>query len=86
MPHDVVKELATIAVLHDHVELFFGLDDFIELNDVWMPNFLKNFDLSGNALDIFLIVNLVLFQDFDSHFFASECMLPQFDLPKSAFS
>ena len=31
---DVVEKLASVRILHDQVELLWGLDDFIKLNDV----------------------------------------------------
>jgi len=35
-----VKKFSTLSVLHDKVELFWSLYNFIELNDVWMSNHL----------------------------------------------
>lgn len=67
MPDNIVEELTSIAVLHDHVELLFGLDDFIELNDVWMPDLFQDFDFSRNPLHILLIVNFIFFEDFDGN-------------------
>lgn len=61
MPNDVIKKLTTIAKFHDHIKFFFRFNNFIELNDVGVPNFLEDFNLSGDSLDIFLIVDLVLF-------------------------
>ena len=61
MSHDVVEKLTSIAVLHDHIELFLRLDNLIELDNIRMPHFLQNFDLSSNSLDIFLVMNLIFF-------------------------
>lgn len=61
MPHDVVEELTTVAILHDHVELFFGLNDLVKLDYVWMSDLLQDFDLSGDTLDILLIMDLIFF-------------------------
>ena len=65
MPDDVIKQFSTIAVLHDHIKLLFGFDDFIELNDIWMPDFLENFYLSSNTFHILLIVDFVLLENLD---------------------
>ena len=65
VPYYVVEELASVAVLHDHVELFFSLDDFVKLNHIWMSDLLQYFYFSRNALHILLVVNLILFQDFN---------------------
>lgn len=69
MPHDVIEQLSPIAVLHDHVQLFFGLNDLIELYNIWMSDLLKNLDFSRNALHIFLIMDLVLFKDFNGNLY-----------------
>ena len=65
MPYDVVEELSPIAVLHDHVKFFFGLNNFIKLYNIWMSDLFENFDFSRNALHIFLIMDLVFFEDFN---------------------
>jgi hypothetical protein len=65
VPDDVVEQLASVGILHDHKQLFFGLDDFIELDDVRMAYFLQDFDFTSNSLDILLIVNFVLLKNFD---------------------
>lgn len=67
VPYDVVEELTPIAVLHDHVELLLCLNDLIELNDVRMPYLLEDLDFSRYALYVLLVVNFVLFQDFNSN-------------------
>ena len=35
--NDVVKELASLHVLHDEKKLFGSFNDFIQLNDAGMP-------------------------------------------------
>ena len=66
MPDDVIKQFSTIAVLHDHIKLFFGFNDLIELNDIRMPDFLENFYFSSNTFHILLIVDFVLLENLDS--------------------
>ena len=39
----------------------------VELNHVWVTDFLENFDLSGDSFDIFLVVDLFLLQYFDGN-------------------
>lgn len=36
----------------------------IELDDVRVANFLQNFDLSGDSLNILLVIDLFFFQNF----------------------
>ena len=60
---------------------------FIELNDIWMPDYFQNVDLPCNSLHITLILNLVLLKDLNRNLLAcnevcaeaylAECALPQ---------
>ena len=69
MPHDVVEKLAAVVILHDHVQLFFGLDDLVKLDDVWMSDLLQDFDLSCDTFDILLIMDLIFFQNFNRNLY-----------------
>ena len=40
---------------------------FIELDDVGVSNFLENFDFSGDAFNILLVVYFFLLKNFDSN-------------------
>lgn len=61
--HDIVEELSTVAVFHDHVQLFLSFNDFIQLDHVRMADLLEDLDFSSDTLDILLVVNLVFLQD-----------------------
>lgn len=63
MPHDIVEQLAPIAVLHNHVELFLSLDDLVQLDNVRVADLLEDLDFTSDALDVLLVVNLVLLED-----------------------
>ena len=39
----------------------------VELDDVWVANFLEDFDFSSDSLNVLLIVDLLLLEDFDGH-------------------
>ena len=39
----------------------------VELDDVWVTNFLQNLDLSRDAFHILLVVDLFLLKNFDCH-------------------
>ena len=67
MSHDVVEQLASVAVLHDHVQFLLRFDDFVQLNHVRVPNLLKNLDFPRDTLNVFLIVDLVLLEDFNGN-------------------
>ena len=36
--HVIVKQLSTLSVLHDKVQLFRSLDDLVKLDNIWMPD------------------------------------------------
>jgi hypothetical protein len=67
MSYNVVEEFTSIGIFHDHVELFFGFNNFIKLNDIWMSHFFQNLDFSSNSFNVFLIVNFIFFKDFNSN-------------------
>lgn len=75
MPDDVVEQLATTAILHDHVKLFFSFNYLIELDDVWVSDLLEDFDFPCDSLDVFLVVDFVFLEDFDGDLFACQRVL-----------
>ena len=70
MSDNVVEQLSSIAVLHNHIELFLRLDNLIELDDIGMPHLLQNFNLSSDSFDIFLVMNLIFLKNFNCNFLA----------------
>ena len=48
----IVEELTSTCILHNEVQLFWGLDNFIKLYDVWVANKLENVDFSGYSFYI----------------------------------
>jgi len=44
-----------------------GWTYLVELDDVGVAHLLQNFDLAGDALNVFLVVDLLFLQDFDGH-------------------
>ena len=83
---DVVEQLATIAILHYHVQLFFGFNYFVKLDDIWVSDLLQDFDLPSDSFDIFLIVDLVFLKYFDGHFLASQGVLAKLDLAEGSLA
>jgi len=73
-------------MLHDHKQLFIGFNNLIELDDVGVSNFLEDFNFASNTLNVLLVVNLFLFEDFHGHFFARKNVLALFDMTKSTFA
>lgn len=86
MPDYIVKQLATVAVLHNHVELFFRFNDFVQLNHVGVAHLLKNFDFTSYALNVFLVMDLVLLENLDCDLLAGKGVLAELALPKSSFA
>ena len=86
MPDDVVEELSCIDMLHNKIELALSLDDLVELYDPGVANLLENFDLAGNAVNVHLILNLVFFENLDSHLLLRNRLNAQLHLSKCTFS
>ena len=58
--NNMVKELAATRILHNQEELFFGLNNLVELNDDWVSEYLENVDFAADSLRVARIYNLVL--------------------------
>ena len=67
VPDDIIEQLTAIAVLHDHVQFLFGLNNLVQLNHVRVSHLLQNLDFSSDAFNVFLVVDLVLLQNFDGN-------------------
>lgn len=61
-------------MLHYQVKFRLGLDDFVELDDVRMPDDLEDVNLSGDPLDIIDVLDLCLLKYLDGH------LLPRVDM------
>jgi len=68
---NVVEEFSTACVLHDEEQLARSLDNFIQLNNIGVPHYFQNVDFSCHSFDVALVLDLVFFENFDGHFFAS---------------
>jgi hypothetical protein len=62
---NVVEKLTATHVLHDQKKLFWRLNDFEELNDVWVSHHFQDFNLAANTLYVRLFNDLSLFEDFN---------------------
>lgn len=83
---DVIEKLTGIGMLHYQVKLTFCLNYLVELYHSRMTYFLENFDLTSNAINVGLILNLILLQYLDCHFLLRNSVNAQLDFPKSSFS
>ena len=84
--HDIVKQLSTLSVLHDKVQLFRSLDDLVKLDNIWMSDHFQDVNLTSNSLNVMHILYLILFKNFYCNFFSGQIMNPKFDFSKSALS
>jgi hypothetical protein len=66
--HDVVEKLASCCIFHNHIYGRTGLYDINELDDVWVFDGLKYFDLSIDSFDIVFLLYSGLFKYLDRHF------------------
>jgi hypothetical protein len=82
----VVEEFSPRRAFHDQVELPRSFDDFVELDDVGMPDRLQDVDLAGHALDICEVNDPFLFKDFDRNRFPCKEMRAELDLSKGPFA
>jgi hypothetical protein len=63
--HDVVKEFTSTHELHNQEELFRGLDDLEQLDNVGMSDHLEDVNFTRDALDICVTNDFRLFKNFD---------------------
>ena len=82
---DVVEQLPALCILHDEVQLLGGLDDFVELDQVGMPNDFQNVDLPSHSFNVGHVGYFLLFEYFDGHLFACEDVGAFLYLPEGAF-
>ena len=61
----MVVQLGALNVLHDEVELSWGVDHVVEAHDVLVLQSLENIDFSGNALLSLGVHEVELLVDFD---------------------
>lgn len=64
---DGIKKISSLHVLHNEEEILGWLDDFVHLNHERVPNGLHYFDLSADPLDVGLLFNPILTENFDGH-------------------
>jgi len=52
LAHDVVKELATLGIFHDHVDGEAGFNDLVQLDNILVLHFLQDFNLPRHATPV----------------------------------
>ena len=64
---DEVEKFTAARVLHHEVQVFVGLDDFVQMDHVGVPHLLQNLDLSADALDVLRVLDPRLLEHLDGH-------------------
>ena len=72
MRYNIIKQLAILTKFHDQEEFTFRFNNFVQLYNIGMPNFLQNLDLSTYPLDVLFIFDSGLLEDLDGHFLAGQ--------------
>ena len=67
MLHNIVKKFSIDTILHDQIKLSFGFDDFVELDDIGVTDFLEYFDFTRDAIYVFPISYASLFKNFNCY-------------------
>jgi len=73
-------------VLHDHKQFLLSLDNLIQLDNVGVANLLQNLDFASDTLDVFLVIDFLLLQDFDCHLFTCQNVCALFDQAEGTFA
>ena len=55
--YDDVEKLATLDEFHYQVEIFFGFNDFVDLDNVWVVKLFQYFYLTRNSFYVFLVLD-----------------------------
>lgn len=76
MPDDIVKELSSGYILHDHKDIGGGGDDLVELNDMGMAKEFQVLNLSSDFPHNVQTLNLLTIQDFDSNLVTRHLVKP----------
>ena len=64
---NIIEELTPRHKLHDQEELLRRLNDFKELDDVWVSDHFQDLNFSRHALHICISDDFALFKNFDSN-------------------
>ena len=84
--NDVIEEFAAFRVLHDEVDVGFGFDDFVELDEVGVAEDFEDADFASDAFDIRLFDNFLFLKGLDGDFFFSEDVGAEFDFAEGALT
>lgn len=84
--NNVIKEFSTARVFHDEIQLAASFNDFIELDNVRVPDQFQDVDLTSDTFYISNFQDTLFLQNLDGYSLACQNMGPQFDLAKGALA
>lgn len=84
--NNVVKQFSTTCVFHDQIKFLLCFNDFVELHNLRMSDYLQNMDFSSHPFHICDVHNLSLLEDFNGNFFISENVRSQLDFSEGSLS
>lgn len=64
---DNIKQLTTLYKLHDKIQVFFCLDNLIDLYNIRMMQLFKYFNLPADSFYILFVFNSTFLENFYSH-------------------
>ena len=83
---DVIEELSVATVLHDQENPLWGLDNFVNLDDIRVFYYLKYVNFSSHSLNIVKIFDFPLVENFDSDFLTGVNMVSLLNFSKSSLT
>ena len=84
--HNIVKKFSVNTIFHDQVKFSFSFDDFVELDDIGVTDFLEYFDFTRDAIYVFSVPNASLFKNFNSYVFLRQNMFCHLYFSKGTFT
>ena len=86
MLHNIVKKFSVNAIFHNQVKFSFCFDNFVQLDDIGVTDFLEYFDFTRDAIYVFSVPNTSLFKNFNSYVFFRQNMLCHLYFSKGTFT
>lgn len=83
---DVIEQFTATAVLHDQKQVFWGLDYFVELDQVRMTDQFQNVDLPADSFNVADVCDLLFLQYLYCHFLLRQFMDCQFYLAEGSLT
>lgn len=86
LAHNVVKELTSFSVLHDHVDCMLRLNYLVQLDDISMLHFSQNSDFALHSTLVTQLRNLLPMNNFYRNFLFRAHMNAKLDFTEGALA